>query len=383
VEPLPIVRPGDRPSAAHLNALGRVASRDHVTGVDGLVAIGNPLPSLDAMEIFEITTAPTWDSDRSLFYAVGKRVHPTSVTYDVPTGAITETLWLPTAVYGNWGDLELAVTFGVGKRVLTVQPMADRWIIGAPLTAHSTRTYVKCQSHWAAPTGGDLFPTVSVKHYNLDTASVTGSAFDALIACPWDSTYLTSPAPELFEGDIVQADLDYYGDWQICGPLGFSRLKSIQMYTGSATNIPQGFALADGSAVPAADKTGESNVPDLSGKFVLGVDTDGRADEDAIGDTGGYRWHGETENNHADHDNHQHNIRMTSMAQENVDVGTAFKTWDIDSSADPETSGVEVTDGSPTSTDILNHKGTIDNSGYYDTDNRPPYYALAFIWRCY
>jgi len=234
-----------------------------------------------------------------------------------------------------------------------------------------TSTYFKAYEDWTNPESG--MPYVVCQP--CSRAGVVSSVDTYTIYLPRTG----GGDPAVYEDEVIAAKL-------VAGDLVYdntcnSRLKDIKFYSGAYDDIQTGWVLADGAALPADKKVSATNAPDITGRVIMGIDTDGIADENAIGDTGGFRWHGETENNHADHDNHQHNIRMTSIEQENVDAGTEFKTWDIDSSTDSETSGVEATDENPTNTDILNHKGTIDNDSYFDTDNRQRYIVEAAIYR--
>jgi len=105
----------------------------------------------------------------------------------------------------------------------------------------------------------------------------------------------------------------------------------IVMWSGAVVNIPAGWTLCDGG------NDGNGNpTPDLSGRFIVGYDA-GDGDYD-IGDTGGFAIHGVTENDH--------------------------ETLDTIYSSTPPTDTFYTPD---------------DGGGPHDTDNRPPFYTLAFI----
>ena len=145
-------------------------------------------------------------------------------------------------------------------------------------------------------------------------------------------------------------------------------IGGIIIWAGSLGSIPTGWSLCDGAG----------GTPDLSACFLMGVDTDGLDDEDDVGDTGGCRWHGMTENNHPNHQDHKHTNANEATVQT---IGAAF-------TKNPATS-VQKTTG--LNAMELRHGGivnswpaqspTAEEHAYADTDNRPPYYAVAFIQR--
>jgi len=106
----------------------------------------------------------------------------------------------------------------------------------------------------------------------------------------------------------------------------------IAMWGGLLNEIPLGWTLCDGRV----DSKG-SVTPDLRSRFVVGYD-DGDADYDAMGKSGGFKMHGAPGNQH---DNHTHQIQKV------------------------EGGAVEV--------------AAVDGHEHSETDNRPPYYVLAFI----
>jgi len=100
----------------------------------------------------------------------------------------------------------------------------------------------------------------------------------------------------------------------------------IVMWSGAIDAIPSGYALCDGT----------EGRPDLRDRFIVGA---GNAYN--VADTGGYANHGGDENDHEDH--------SSEMNLACVAFGLDFNVW-----------------GGSTFT-------------HSQTDNRPPYYALAFI----
>ena len=157
------------------------------------------------------------------------------------------------------------------------------------------------------------------------------------------------------------------------------------MYHGTYSDIQDGWVLCDGAALPADKKVADANAPNLKGRFVMGLDVDDAAGDDsesAMKDTGGFRWHGETENNHVNHDNHEHRLKMSSFDLAVADNIAGVTVWNAaNPTKNPETSGVKALSAAPADTDLLNHYGSITNGSNRDTDNRPRYYVLAFIYR--
>lgn len=134
-------------------------------------------------------------------------------------------------------------------------------------------------------------------------------------------------------------------------------LGVIMAWSGSVASIPTGWALCDGEV--ANDIT----TVNLKGRFILGIDEDddaGDNSEDTVGDTGGYRTHGTTENGHTDHPHHKHHNYNEAQVSFAVTPTALTKL--------PVTS-IEV-DATTLNTITLTHD---------DTDNRPRFYVLAYI----
>jgi len=143
------------------------------------------------------------------------------------------------------------------------------------------------------------------------------------------------------------------------------KIGTVKMWSGAANAIPGGWLLCDGGG-QAPNKR-----PDLRGRFVVGYHSAGglaagveatvgdEDDYDAIGDTGGDPIHGPTANNHDNHDAHSHSVEPS--------MGAGGSGSD----------GVLIPPGDPplwfTSSDNL--------TAHSDSNNRPPYYCIAFIVR--
>jgi len=108
-------------------------------------------------------------------------------------------------------------------------------------------------------------------------------------------TTLMKPSHDtaMFPGDVVQYDLLPDGTRIITSDVWDLPIGRVVWESVDTANIRRGWFLCDGN----------NGTPDLSGRFIMCIDDHGlgAADEDDIGDTGGFRDHGGTEN---DHDNH-------------------------------------------------------------------------------
>ena len=165
-------------------------------------------------------------------------------------------------------------------------------------------------------------------------------------------------------------------------------LGGIILWSGAVADIPDYWALCDGGEYCVRHgikdhgcDSGTVTTVDLSGRFVMGIDEDGRTDEDAPGDTGGYRWHGITENNHPDHLDHVHwKGTPNNYQQSGTDSPIYYGAY----------TGVQTNPPSGEGGLVQRHGGIVNAwtggedpevHSYNDTDNRPRYYALAFIQR--
>ena len=108
----------------------------------------------------------------------------------------------------------------------------------------------------------------------------------------------------------------------------------IVMWSGAIGNIPAGWTLCDGGN----DGKGVAT-PDLSSKFIVGYKA-ADADYGTIGNAGGFKLHGPAENNHDDHPAGSYRYEVSTNPADEF----------------PIVDGV-----------------------HSETDNRPPYYVLAFI----
>ncbi|QSS96575.1 phage baseplate protein [Psychroflexus sp. ALD_RP9] len=145
--------------------------------------------------------------------------------------------------------------------------------------------------------------------------------------------------------------------------------QTVQMYFGSITDIEQGWQLCDGT----------NGTPDLSGRFVVGLDPNDD-DYNEIGKSGGSKRHTLTQaempqHNHSGNTNpagnHRHQIpNDNTLTPEQVDT-TNGEYGGFNNNNNPA-----YTDYEPSHT----HSFTTNNKGSSQPhENRPPYFTLAYI----
>jgi microcystin-dependent protein len=153
----------------------------------------------------------------------------------------------------------------------------------------------------------------------------------------------------------------------------------IVMWSGSIASIPPGWALCDGGTYTAPDGT-QVTTPNLKDKFIVGA-----GGEYSVGATGGEKYHTLTVAEIPSHyhvvdppatqtttnGDHTHSVDLKGVGR----FGGGEGTWGSGESRDTSTAGA--------------HSHTVDipafNSGStgggQPHENRPPYYALAFIMK--
>ena len=128
----------------------------------------------------------------------------------------------------------------------------------------------------------------------------------------------------------------------------------IIMWSGSASNVPDGWALCNGQT------SNGKTTPDLKGRFIVGYDP-ADSDYNSVGKTGGEKKHTLTV---AEMPSHTHNMK--------------FKSYDLAASWKDQRSFYSVNKGDENQNDP---KTTQSAGGGQSHENRPPYYAICFIMR--
>jgi microcystin-dependent protein len=167
----------------------------------------------------------------------------------------------------------------------------------------------------------------------------------------------------------------------------------IVMWSGSITSIPPGWALCDGRTYTAPDGT-LVTTPDLRNRFIVGA-----GDEYSVGATGGEKYHTLTVNEIPSHTHtgsgttstdgaHYHRICASSAnsgaraigdSTANGILGAAGTSWSYETAP----GGMPLTH---LTEDSGSHSHTFSfttnpTGGGQPHENRPPYYALAFIMK--
>lgn len=202
------------------------------------------------------------------------------------------------------------------------------------------------------------------------------------------------------EQEVARLKLWRDDRWEQEDVRGSGRIPAGIIVMWSGTTPPAGWALCDGT----------NDTPNLKGRFVVGYDsavTDyddpGNLSEGGTspGETGGYKFHGLTENNHSDHElSHIHQWpEMVEKAFSTCLANGSACIWGFNDEFVPqcdtgsgEVGGVAGWCGGdgrpdfspPDGSNRAKHDGPFQDdedppNDYQNTDNRPPYYVLAFI----
>jgi hypothetical protein len=338
--------------------------------------------------------------------------------YTLQLGEQEEDLWLPTAVQENDSiagkkAAELDTGLFLGSRALTIKSGEHRWIVGPQdnLFRFRLKSSGGGQGYLYTADGSLQTDPVTIQRngrlgygwgadeYDEDAPEIVSEGY-----CKYDSTAgelvmvsledtpqecivqsgFTNPAASvpvkvagfqfppgealgpqfyvalnvpdgqdsaLFENDLILVGTKFcytlfgLAAVRAClSPCASLKIGSIIEWSGLIANIPKGWKLCDGS----------NGTQDRRARFIVGY-KNGDAEYGAIGNTGGYKKHGTTENNHNDHYHHTHPTTPTTTG---ATSGSDFDAL----------------------TDV-----TVDNDSadwsHSDSDNRPPYYVSAFIQR--
>jgi len=216
---------------------------------------------------------------------------------------------------------------------------------------------------------GTAARTVSLKTCDYDGTNVTGDAFNA------QTEVWPSMDTALFTDMVVRYRVMNDGTKVIISPNQWDQPHGTVIWEAiDVDNLRPGWAIANGIAAMNVN-FGGGNVPDLSARFIMAHDPTGRADENGLGDTGGFRLHGPDENNHDDHLTHTHEPGGRLDAFDAVDGAT-----DVTNLDDTDFDTGEAWDWNNPSAvgaggDFKKHFGSFDAN--QNTDNRPRYYVSA------
>lgn len=228
--------------------------------------------------------------------------------------------------------------------------------------------WAKAQSDWEENSND---PRVSVKlSDDRFGTTVTGAAF--WVYLPRTRTESVGLDPSVYSGDVIAIEKAHGSPVftepriHLCvTPYLSSKIGDLRMIKATA-KIPTGWRQCDGTG----------GAWDFKHRVPMGLDTGGESNEDAPGDTGGFRWHGvdgpdEADNNHPDHPAHEHPALYTQIVT--YDAG-GVTVWDGNSNSDLDQRADNGTD-----VDLRNHLGPFNSNK--DTDNRMPFKVVVMIER--
>jgi hypothetical protein len=268
----------------------------------------------------------------------------------------------PMEVYSGYFTPNLIGISNGSRGLAKFRSDTNQWEI----TSHALgKRYGKASADWVQDAGGDY---VNVNLCKRDGTVIVTEAIKVWLPTP------EGQDPAVFLNDVISFEADEVEKDYVANGYGSDELATIKQWHNSAA-LATGWVESDAAVLPGDKKVADTNAPDGEGRVLMGREVGGSFDEDSIGNVLGFRAHGETENNHTDHDNHRHFIDAGG-ATVLVDVGT---TTEVPTVAGV-TSGVApiVAD-----VDILNHLGD-ENFGAgadKDTDNRQRTLVTRFKFR--
>jgi hypothetical protein len=310
-----------------------------------------------------ITTGTNVPEVRPGIAVTGTGIPANTTVIEIGTGTMTLNYATTSTETG------VTLTFGNGLHNIrggpSIQSLGDGLILsrifgsatvpGSPYTAVHYESYQYNNNEFLNPNDGG--PAQFKRYQKVSIADTTSNAGGA--------RYISTEAPSAgigTEGDIWY-DISATGD--SAGTNGNIPIGGIIMWYGSVANIPISWRLCDGQSHSTA--IGTIQTPDLRGQFVVGAGTDTQnawgfdattgaqtftngQSHVGVGSTGGSVAHQLTEEELAAH-THSFQIESTSGGGGNNTVG-----------------GTVTTNTSSTGDDKYH-------------ENRPPYYALAYIMR--
>lgn len=205
--------------------------------------------------------------------------------------------------------------------------------------------------------------------------------------------YTPGEDPNVRDDQVIPYYLDANGT-AICpaNTCDGTKLKTVALWSGTVANIATdrpGWQLANGT----------NGTPDLRNRFVVGA-----GDTYALGATGGYLKHGTTENDHSTHDDHtihDHDAHADHTIADHAAHTHTSGTGDWSQISATPHEVVYMLNGNDDAAAMahaggaapgLQHAGHsahaagdagagLSHTAHSDADNRPPYYALAYIIR--
>jgi len=274
---------------------------------------------------------------------------------------IAKLLWFNKSGYEIklFNDLQVRLEVGMIVKAYFSRPH----YIWVPFDVPTFALYAKVQTGWAANLSGVESRTVPVKSCWYDGTKEEGDEFN--VKTQLKETHDTA----LWKDSVVQYHVLSDGTKVIENDIWDRPIGTVLWEAVNTANIRKGWKLCDG----------QFGTVDLRGRFIMSVDPADKAEdgsENAIGDTGGFRWHGTfggvPENNHDDHE-----PLMKGAIDEMSGTVYPATPSGVDSGGDTMPIGWgEYLESTAVA------EGNIDDQFVHsDTDNRPRFYVLAAIQR--
>lgn len=243
--------------------------------------------------------------------------------------------------------------------------------------------YAVAQSDWAEGATSADQPKVSVKACTEDGTLLDGAepAFNVLLPRRRDRAAASAAEsdydPDIYSGDVITWHFDHDGNRVCSTPYLSSKVGDVREQVAN-TRIQAGWCEMIYANIAA------HGTLDHGHRVAMGRETESAEDnENAAGDTGGYRWHGQTEeggtaNNHTDHS------RGTIGAVDEMS-GTVYPNTPsgVDSGGDTMPIGwgefLESDSVGVGTNDVFPHDGPFNTN--VDTDNRMPFIVLIKVQR--
>ncbi|WP_050769607.1 hypothetical protein [Thermosinus carboxydivorans] len=213
------------------------------------------------------------------------------------------------------------------------------------------------------PTGAELVDRVTGYNTDLsayeyyDSASATWKTLYSNILPAWNVAGRPTGKPAGYTGYNVELNVIERWNGTAWIRIAGGRRGDIKMWSGSVSDIEVGWVLCDGKTRNHPEG-GTFTPPDLRDRFIAGA-----GGSYAVGATGGEAFHTLTV---AEMPNHSHTVTIATSGTSGVDPWVSFKRANLsDGLLPPPTSAFNI----------------YSTGGNQPHENRPPYYALCFLYK--
>lgn len=258
---------------------------------------------------------------------------------------------------------------GIGSADITVRPQAPLQI--------ETDSSISLSSNGAFMIGTTLNANLAINSREIQSRSGGSAAPLKINEDGGDVTFGNAPSPVDVEISGKSKELHQpSGNYVDLVPRG-----TIVMWFGTASDVPEGWAICDGGSYGRSDNNGSISTPDLSGKFVVGAGTNGTSNYTAH-DVGGQDSVALTTPELAAH---QHYISLGTSGVGNHSHGMGGSFYQHDGNGSGGDNGFQ-TSGNDHTRDAGAHShsvnGNSQSTGSGDAhENRPEFHALVYIMK--